>query len=133
VSYTAYGPFNNGSAPGISSAFLNALEAYLTTINNAATDANISSDGSGDLTIAKMLLATGSVNRIAKAGPLSVTTTLTFFNHNLGAVPDFVIPVISAGSTTAHNCYVDFGTMTSTQVKLQADGSLTVYILSIKF
>lgn len=131
--YTQYGPFVNGSAPGISSSFLNQLESFLVTINNAATDANISSDGSGNMTIAKLLLATGSVNRIAKAGPLSVTTTLTFFNHNLGVVPDFVIPVISAGSTSAHNCYVDFGTMTTTQVKLQGDGSLTVYILSIKF
>src|SRR5713226_4530689 len=126
MGYVQYGPFVNGSSPGLSSSFFNQVEAFLTTLNSASTDANILSDGNGALTIAKLLLTAGTMTRIAKAGPLSVTTTLTFFNHGLGAIPDFVIPVIAAGSTRAHNCYVDFGTMTTTQVKLQGDGSLTV-------
>lgn len=50
MTYTAYGPFTNGSSPYISQAFLNALETYLLTISSAASDANITSDGSGNIT-----------------------------------------------------------------------------------
>jgi hypothetical protein len=41
MGYVPYGPFVAGSAPGISSSFLNSLEGYLVTVNSAATDASI--------------------------------------------------------------------------------------------
>lgn len=51
MAYTQYGPFVNNSAPYISAAFLNALETFLLTLNSASYDSNITSDGSGNLTI----------------------------------------------------------------------------------
>ncbi len=93
-------------------------------------------DGSNStLTTGLFKLLTGSITRIQAAGPYSVTTTGTFFNHNLGVVPDFVIPVIDSVIGAAHAAAVDFATMTSTQVKLSSDlaGGLTVRILSFKF
>ena len=50
MAYSQYGPFTNGSAPGISAAFLNALETFLLLVNSAAIDANITADGSGNIT-----------------------------------------------------------------------------------
>lgn len=48
--YTQYGPFTNGSAPGISQAFLNALETFLLGLSSASYDSNITSDGTGNIT-----------------------------------------------------------------------------------
>lgn len=45
--YVQYGPFVNSTAPGISAAFLNALETFLLSVNAVAYDANITSDGAG--------------------------------------------------------------------------------------
>ncbi len=47
MAYTIFGPFVNGSSPGISSSFLNPLETFVASINSAATDANITADGTG--------------------------------------------------------------------------------------
>jgi hypothetical protein len=49
MAYTPFGTWNNGTSPGISAAFLNALEAFLILINSGATDSNISA-ASGILT-----------------------------------------------------------------------------------
>lgn len=43
--YTPSGPFTPGGAPGISSSFLNNVEAFLASVNSAATDGNISAAG----------------------------------------------------------------------------------------
>lgn len=94
----------------------------------------ISSDGAGHLTLGRLVFrGAGTIARIAKDGPFTVTQTLTTFSHSLGATPDFVIPVIAAGSTSPHQCYVNFSTLNSSTVQLQGDGTLTVYILSIQF
>ncbi len=93
-------------------------------------------DGSAStLTTGLFKLLAGSITRIQAAGPYSVTTTGTFFNHNLGVIPDFVLPVIDSVIGAAHAAAVDFATMTSTQVKLSSDlaGGLNVRILSFKF
>lgn len=160
--YSNSGPFiNNSVPPGINATFLNNVENFLDQLDSsAAADVHITSDGAGNETLlsanltgagtgltvqhnalvkgnltvnAILALVTGSLTRIAKAGPFSVSTTLTAFNHGLGAVPDFVITSIDAGSVTAHQCYVEYSSLSSTQVKLQSDGSLTVYTLCIKF
>lgn len=49
--YSIYGPFNNGSAPYISKAFLDGVENFLASLNSASYDSNITSDQSGNLTI----------------------------------------------------------------------------------
>lgn len=43
MSYTIFGPFSDGVAPGVDASFLNALETYLASINSAATDSSVSS------------------------------------------------------------------------------------------
>lgn len=55
--YTPTGPFVNGSSPGISAAFLNAVEACLV---NAISDTKITNDGNGNLTF-----TTGNLKRAA--------------------------------------------------------------------
>lgn len=42
MSYTRFGPFTDGSSPGISAEFLNPVEDQLVAMNSAATDADIS-------------------------------------------------------------------------------------------
>lgn len=51
MAYSKTGPFTNGSAPGISALFLNNVENELVALNSAATDSNISSDGTGLLSL----------------------------------------------------------------------------------
>lgn len=51
MTYTIYGPFNNGSSPGISATFLNALETWAVSVTSAAIDPNITSNGSGLLAL----------------------------------------------------------------------------------
>ena len=106
----------------------------LTLTGAISTDAGkFTSDGAGGLSALSIALQHGSISRIAKAGPFTVTTVLTAFNHLLTATPDFVIAMIDAGSAVGHSVYVDFGSFTTTQVKMKADSSVTVYILSIRF
>ncbi len=45
--YVQFGPFVDGSSPGISAEFLNPVETFLLQINSAAYDPLISSNGSG--------------------------------------------------------------------------------------
>ena len=106
----------------------------LTLTGALSTDAGkFISDGAGGLTALSIALQHGSISRIAKAGPFTVTTVLTAFNHGLTATPDFVIAMIDSASALGHSVYIDFGSFTTTQVKLKADSSVTVYILSIRF
>ena len=106
----------------------------LTLTGALSTDAGkFTSDGAGGLTALSIALQHGSISRIAKAGPFTVTTVLTAFNHGLTATPDFVIAMIDSASALGHSVYIDFGSFTTTQVKLKADSSVTVYILSIRF
>jgi hypothetical protein len=99
----------------------------------AFDNSKISSDGSGNLTMVKALLTTGSLSRMAVAGPYAVDPVAAFVNHDLGATPDFVWAISGAITAVAISITADFATMTSTQVKLQSNTHLsTVYILSIK-
>ncbi len=51
MGYTKYGPFTDNAAPYLSAAYNNGLENFLVTLNSASYDSNITSDGSGNLTI----------------------------------------------------------------------------------
>jgi hypothetical protein len=70
--------------------------------------------------------------KAVKAGPFHVTGTLTAFNHNLGVVPDVVVPIIQTDAAASHTCSVDFSTMTDQTVRLMGDGEFDVYVLAMK-
>jgi hypothetical protein len=94
----------------------------------------ITSDGSGDLTMVKALLTTGSISRIATAGPYAVDTTPGDVNHGLGAKPDYVFAISGKLTSVAISITANFSTMNSTTVTLQSNTHLSdVYILAIKF
>ena len=131
MSYTATGPFVNGSSPGISSQFLNNVEAALVALNSAASDPVISSDGAGNETVTsvsanKMQLSGAGAFFGLLAGTLS---RIAFFNgtgsgtftHNLNATPSLII-IMYAGSGTAfgspptHPAYYYNATTTTCQV-----------------
>jgi hypothetical protein len=91
-------------------------------------------DGSAStLTTGLVKLLTGSITRIAKDGTFAVTTTPTLFNHSLGVVPDLVLVNITGALSVSRTCVVDYGTLSSTQVKLTGDGTMSVFTLSFKF
>jgi hypothetical protein len=132
--YTRYGPFTNGGPPGISAAFLNGLESFLLTINTAATDSQISSDGAGTLMI-KAIQATGqtaSVNGTISGtatvyqlstGPFKVSL-VSLVNFNNGSAVDLIFPVpytmmalVWVGNTVGQN--ISFYQGTSTQIGLR--------------
>ena len=134
MGYGNTGPFTSNALPALDATFFNNIENFLDTVTSIATDHNNTSDGNGNATVKSMHFTTGKITRIAKAGPYTVNTTEKAFNHNLGAVPDFVAVTMISGFTGANSCYVDFGNLTSSQVSLQSSvsGGLGVYILSLK-
>lgn len=92
----------------------------------------ILSNGSGELTVAQLALAIGTLARISSF-VASVTTTPTFFNHGLGAIPDFVVGVPRGTANGTFSVIYDPATMTATQVKLTGSASFAATILCIKF
>ncbi len=90
-------------------------------------------DSSGlDLRAGTFSLLVGSISRISAFNG-TATVTSTFFNHGLGAVPDFVMLQLNGVSTTVHSLWADYATMTTTQVKITSDGTNTFVGLAIKF
>ncbi len=51
TAYSPVGPWTNNAAPYLSAAMFNALETFLSSLNSATYDSNITSDQSGNLTI----------------------------------------------------------------------------------
>ena len=76
--YVQYGPFSNSNAPYISQAFLNPLETFLLSINSAAYDANITSDGSGNVT------AIGTIKFLASKAKLMINNGSAFVDASGG-------------------------------------------------
>lgn len=132
--YTRYGPFTNGGPPGISAAFLNGLESFLQTINAAATDSQISSDGAGTLAL-KAIQAAGTT--ASTNGTISGTATVyqlttgpfkialvTLVNFNTSSSVDLIFPVpytsmalVWVGNAVGQN--ITFYQGTSTQIGLR--------------
>ena len=85
--YVQYGPFVDGSSPGISSAFLNPIETFLLSINSAAYDSHISANGSGVLTLVGMIL-NGAAQWNPSASTLNGATsgTATLYQVSTGTV-----------------------------------------------
>ncbi len=112
--YVAYGPFTNGSAPGLSASLFNDIDNCLT----------------GNLGLAKVLLTTGSIARIAK---FSGTGSVTGATHGLGGTPDFVI-IMYAGSFGSPPTQVpSYVNTTSTTVDIAAQSAYSWLALAIKF
>ena len=110
MTFTAYantGPFSNGIAPGISATFLNNVESFLDQFVSNAT-------------------------RIAKF-TATVTATPTFFNHNLGVVPDLILFNNSTLHATVLVATYEASSMTSTQVKMSANNTVDITGIAIKF
>lgn len=104
--YSATGPFTNGTSPGISATFLNNVETFL----GYAADTNITTDGSGNLTVASTTFTHGTLTRIA-FGFSAVVTTGTTITHNLGVNPACVLMLPSAAGIT---CYASSTVTTTT-------------------
>src|SRR6266480_7780881 len=134
MGYANTGPFVSNALPALDATFFNNVENFLDTVNSMATDTHNSSDGNGNTTVSSVSFAHGRISRIAKAGPYTVTTTMKGFNHNLGATPDFVAISMQSGVISTHQVYVDYGSLSSTQVRMQSDTStgIGVYILTLK-
>jgi hypothetical protein len=117
-SYNKIGPFTNNAAPPVNKTMLDGLEKYL--------NPGVAKNG---------------VPLTSWFGPYTVTTTYTFFNHNLvdqngsNATPDIVLLVMHSNSANSlHSVFADQGSMTSTQVKLGCDGGTdVVYGIAMKF
>ncbi len=107
------------------------------TINGTGTGLFVANSASigGTLTIGtQLLLASGSLTRIASFGPYAVTNVAggAFFNHNLGVIPDMVL-MITDDSVRDNLPVVDFSTMTTTQIKLTCNTNVTARGIALKF
>jgi hypothetical protein len=107
MAYTRSGPFTNGGAPGISATFLNNVENFLvslgtSTVNTAATDTHVSSDGSGDVTVKSINFAVGSLHRISAGQDVCLAGETVTIDHNLSVTPDY-IGITPVGRPNADN------------------------------
>lgn len=133
MTYTTYtdssGAYVNGTTP-LSAQNMNNFRSFCLA---GWFDSLITSNGSGALTTVQALFSLGSLTRWSKF-TATVTTTPTFFNHGLGALPDLVFITLNGTSATAHSCFVDYTSFSTTQVKLTCDGAgLPIVGLAIKF
>src|SRR5690242_17154176 len=121
MSYTPFGPWTNGSSPGISAAFLNALEAFLVLINSAATDGNISA-ASGVLSAVNALLTGGLLGKSTAGDIIDASTTTTILKAQTAinlSINGSTIGAISSGGAD----FTGFPVTTS-KIRLQ-NGSFT--------
>jgi hypothetical protein len=77
-------------------------------------------------------LQVGSLSRMS-IFQVTVTNSAVFYNHGLGVIPDAILFVNSSLHTTVLVPTYEFSSMTSTQVKMQANGSVDVTAIAIKF
>lgn len=128
MSYTKYGPFTDNGAPGISAEYENGVETFLSSINAAATDANITSNGNGGLSLVKVNLTNGSFSRMAVLGG-SASQTIT---HNWGVNPDFVAVSYAGNFGTAPTHPLYWYTVDVNNVHVVGDSGYSWLALLIK-
>jgi hypothetical protein len=97
MTYTQYGPFANGGSPPVNSNFLNGVESFLLTVNALATDANITSDGNGAATLAKLALNTSST--VLNGATAGTATLYQPFNGTLKLVLVYLNGFRNGGGT----------------------------------
>jgi hypothetical protein len=116
--YVAHGPFTNGIAPAIDQTFCNDIDNCLT----------------GNLGFAKVLLATGSITRIAFGQKTVTSGAANTTTHGFGVLPTaiLVVPVGSALSPGAIGLQVgDSGSLTTTTFEIHSNTNITVNWLAI--
>lgn len=133
ANYSNTGPFvNNSTPPGISATFLNNIESFLDQFSGSVvTDGNISTNGSGTLTVKTIALTTGTLTRISKFTGTGTGSAQTA-THGLGAVPDMVIVQYAGnfGSPPTHPIY--WYNTTSSSVTIVADNAYAWVAIAIK-
>ncbi len=83
--------------------------------------------------LSQVAFVSGTLTRIAAWGPYTFTTTGTFFNHNLGVIPDLILMVNIVTTATIIHAGYDDSTLTATQFKAFANASGTFRGLALKF
>lgn len=83
----------NGTTP-VNATNMNHIETYLGTVNSAATDANISADGSGILTLIGLILSGNG--KIVLPNPSAQTLT----TGNTITIPGVCVVVTTGGNVT---------------------------------
>src|SRR5579859_6065667 len=73
----------------------------------------------------------GSLSGLSVFGPINLTTTSTFFTHGLNVVPSIVLCVFSGNGSAVRSYTVDFGAMTTSQVRITGSGSFSAYGIAI--
>lgn len=130
TTYTATGPFTDGSSPGLSAAYNNAIENFLALL---WSDSLITSDHAGGLTVIKTVFTQGSIRRIAKFTGTSIVGKVTV-NHGLSAAPDIVLVNYNVtGTPSAATIAPNMATLTSTQVDIWASLAAPFVGLAIAF
>ena len=95
----------------------------------AADGGQINSDGSGDLTLKKLIMTTGSIARIAQfSGSGS-----GLFNHNLGATPDMCLIGYAGNFGISTLQPITWWTPNSTQVNVNSTGTFSWVGMAFKF
>lgn len=90
MAYGRYGPFTDDEEPGMSAEFLNPLEDFLVSINSAATDSRLTSDGNGRL----------NLNTVGNSVTGQTSGTATLYQMSTGIIKEFVL-VLSNYRNTA--------------------------------
>jgi hypothetical protein len=97
MAYTRYGPWTDGTAPGIAAEFLNPVEDVLVALNSAATDSNISALV-GILTVLGMKI---NPTPVAVSGSVSGSVNLyQLFSGNIKLVAAYYNNYRSAAAQT---------------------------------
>lgn len=102
--------------------------SYLTADNQGnLSSTNVTVNG-GTLTVGG-----STVTKWSHFGSYAITNVSTYYNHNLGVVPDLVLLQLVGGNLG--NVNYDDGTMTSTQVKIVGSAASGLFVrgLAIKF
>jgi len=132
--YSNTGPFVNNTTPGISATFLNNIENFLDSINSSAYDTHVSSDGSGNVTIASVKFATGIIKAINWGFIASLTNAGQTITHGLGGTPAFVKGQVSAGTgrTDSVLTYVTSLSATTFLISTNSASNFPVWWLAIR-
>lgn len=125
---------NNVSA--ITATIMQNIENFLVNVSswlqNTISDANITSDGLGNLTLKKVKLPTGSISRVS-IFTAAVGTTQANFAHGLGVVPDMVFCQVTGGVSTLRTvCWNDLAS-DATYAALTGSSSFNCTCIAIKF
>lgn len=107
------------------------------TIDGASSldNGQITSDGTGNLTVNQILLTVGSLARISHIHVASLKSTGASIAHGLGAVPTCAFIVVSGAGIFTDTASIDYTNFTSSHLTATSTsaGGVPVDIIAIKF